>query len=185
VGLPDDRRGERLTNEIQGENTMTTPTNLERIDYGSPDGSILKGSHQNIIQGVGATRQLLAKESGSRCIFDRTAGNNYILPTPAEGMWFEFFVAVSVTSSDIHKVITKTVASEFILGAITVGTIATASAGGFSANGTNIVSVTMNATTDGGLLGGFFTLKALNTTQWMVEGTLIGSGTIETPFQTS
>lgn len=162
---------------------MTTPTNLERLSYNGPDGSIALGQHRQVIQGVGATRTLLAKESGALCLFDRTAGNIYTLPTPAEGMYFDFQVAVSVTSSDIHKVITTSGA--FLLGAITVGTIATASAGGFSANGTNIVSVTMNATTDGGLLGGQFRVVAISTTQWAVQGYLIGSGTVETPFQTT
>ena len=163
---------------------MTTPTTLERLSYGSPDGSLALGLHQQIIQGVGATRTLLAKESGALCMFDRTAGNIYTLPTPVEGMQFDFQVSVSVTSSDIHKVITSA-ASIYLLGAVTMVTIATATPAGFSANGTNIISLTLNATTDGGLLGGWARFTALNTTQWLVSGVLVGSGTIETPFQTS
>ena len=164
---------------------MTTPTTLERIDYGSPAGSLQLGAHRKVIQSVGATRTLLGSESGALCMFDRTAGNIYTLPTPVEGMFFDFQVSVSVTSSDIHKVITKTIATEFLLGAVTMITIATATPAGFSANGTNIVSLTLNATTDGGLLGGWARFTALNTTQWLVTGLLVGSGTIETPFQTT
>lgn len=163
---------------------MSSPTDIERLSYGGPTGSLALGLHCDVIQGVGATRTLLAKESGALCLFDRTAGNIYTLPTPVEGMYFDFQVAVSVTASDVHKVITSA-ASIYLLGGITVGTIATASAGGFAANGTNIISVTLNATTDGGLIGGYFRCTAISATQWVVQGFVYGSGTVETPFQTT
>ena len=137
-----------------------------------------------VISGVGATRTINENETGSTFLFDRTAGNIYTLPAPRLGLTFDFFVSVSVTSSDIHKVITHN-ASTFLLGAVTMVTIATASPAGFSANGTTIVSLTLNATTDGGLLGGWARFVALSDTQWGVYGVLVGSGTIETPFQTS
>lgn len=164
---------------------MTLSSNLERVSYGGPSGSVQPGQHRPIIQGVGATRQLLPSESGSLCLFDRTAGNIYTLPTPAEGMYFDFLVSVSVTSSDVHKLITKTIASEFLLGSVTMVTIATASPAGFSANGTNIVAATMTATTAGGLLGGTIRVAAISATQWGITGVLVGSGTIVTPFATS
>lgn len=164
---------------------MATPTTLERLSYGGPDGALASGLHRQVIQGVGATRQLLPKESGALCLFDRTAGNIYTLPTPVEGMTFDFLVAVSVTASDVHKIITKTIASEFLLGAVTMVTIATASPAGFSANGTTIVASSMTATTAGGLIGGALRFTAISATQWGVSGVLVGSGTIVTPFATS
>ena len=53
---------------------MTTPTDIERISYGGPTGSLQLGEHRQVIQGVGATRTLLAKESGALCLLDRAAG---------------------------------------------------------------------------------------------------------------
>lgn len=158
---------------------------LTQLSIGSTEGCIATGQHRNVIQGVGATRQLTAAESGSLCLFDRTAGNTYTLPTPVAGMYFDFAVLVSVTASDTHKLITKTVASEFLVGSVSMVTIATASPAGFSANGTNIVAATMTATTAGGLLGGTMRVVAISATQWQVSGLLVGSGTIITPFATS
>lgn len=158
---------------------------LSQLSIGSVEGCLASGLHRNVIQGVGATYQLTPAESGSLCLFDRTAGVTYTLPTPVEGMHFDFAVSVSVTASDTHKLITKTVASEFLLGAVTMVTIATASPAGFSANGTNIVAATMTATTAGGLLGGVIRVVAISATQWQVSGLLVGSGTIITPFATS
>jgi hypothetical protein len=157
--------------------TLATSLPLGTDQLGSP-------KRFGVISGVGATRTLKANETGSVCLFDRTAGNIYTLPPPMLGLDFTFFVSVSVTSSDIHKVITDA-ATTFLLGAVTMVTIATASPAGFSANGTSIVSLTLNATTDGGLLGGWARFIGLNSTQWAVYGLLVGSGTIETPFQTT
>ena len=139
---------------------------------------------QAVISGVGATRTITEGETGCQFLFDRTAGNIYTLPAPRLGLTYDFFVSVSGTASDIHKVITNS-ATGFLLGAVTMVSIATASPAGFSANGTSIVSLTLNATTDGGLLGGWARFVALNSTQWGVYGVLVGSGTIETPFQTT
>lgn len=163
---------------------MATPTDIERVSYGGPTGSLQVGTHREVIQSVGATRKLLAKESGALCLFDRAAGNTYTLPTPVEGMTFEFEVTVSVTSN-AHKIITKTTASEFLVGAVTMVTIATASPAGFSANGTTIVALSANGTTTGGLIGERYTVTAISATQWAIHGVCVGSGTIATPFATS
>lgn len=163
---------------------MGISTQLERVSYGGPAGSIHAGQHRQVISEAVATRQLLAKESGALCVFDVAAGTVYTLPTPVEGMYFDFTVKVSVTSN-AHKVITKTVASEFIVGAVVMMTIATATGAGFSANGTNIVAISAAGTTTGGLIGESYRLVALSATLWSIAGVSIGSGTIATPFATS
>ena len=153
----------------------------QQIGIAGPEGTFVPGLSQKVISGVGATRTLLASESGALCLFDAAAGNAYTLPTPAVGLQYFFQQTVSVTSN-ASKVTTAVVASQFLLGAVTVGSIATASAAGAAANGTSITSISSNGTTTGGLIGSYYKVTAVSTTQWVVEGYLIGSGVLATPF---
>lgn len=160
------------------------PTTLERLGYDGPDGCIATGLHKEVINGVGATRTLLAEESGSLCLFDRAAGNVYTLPTPVAGMQFEFGVTVAVTSN-AAKVITNS-ASVFLLGSVLSGNLTVAASGDvFQANGTTHVAISMNGTDTGGLVGGRLKFTAISSTQWYVEGINVGSGTNADPFATS
>lgn len=164
---------------------MTASTSLEILDYGSPAGARVRGLHREVISGVGATRTLLPEESGSLCLLDKADGMTWTLPTPVEGMQFEFFTTVSVSGGTI-KIVTATPASQFLLGEILAYTTATASPAGFAANGTNIVSIAMQTGgTYGGLIGSRLIFTAISTTQWLVTGQTVGSGTIVTPFATS
>ena len=163
---------------------MATPTDIERISYGGPTGSLQLGSHRQVIQSVGATRTLLAKESGSLCLFDRAAGNVYTLPAPVEGMQFEFSTTVAVTSN-AAKVITNS-ASVFLIGSLMGGSLTVADSGDvFPGDGTAHVAVSMNGSTTGGLVGGSMKFTAISSTQWLVEGDFVGSGTLADPFATS
>lgn len=162
---------------------MTTASVLERLDYGSSSGCAAVGLHRDVISGVGATRTLLQGESGALCLFDAAAGNVFTLPTPVVGMQFEFITSVSVTSNS-HKIITSA-ATVFLLGEALMCTTATASPAGFAFNGTTHVACTSNGTTTGGLIGSRIKVTAISTTQWLIEGTMVGSGTIVTPAATS
>jgi len=163
----------------------TVHQDYEQLSYGGK-ASQWRGQHEAIIA-EGATnstgRQLTAKEAGSLVLYDVTTTLKYILPTPVIGMTFKFFTSVSVVASDTHKLYCTT--GSFFKGALTVGTIATASAAGVSANGTTHLGMSSNGSTTGGLLGSFFTVTAISTTQWAIEGFLIGSGSVATPFATS
>lgn len=163
---------------------MAISTGLERLGYDSADGCIATGLHREVIQSVGATRTLLAEESGALCLFDRAAGNVYTLPTPVEGMQFEFSATVAVTSN-AYKVITAA-ATQFIIGSVMAGSLTVADSGDvFQADGTTHVAISMAGSTTGGLVGGSFKLTAISTTQWLIEGDIVGSGTLATPFATS
>lgn len=160
----------------------TTAQNFEQV--GGSQASQHSGFNRVIIGDGASTRTLTAKESGALILLDLTGGKTITLPTPSIGLQFEFLVTVSATSSGVYKVITAA-ATQFLLGAVTIGTIATASAGGFAADGTSIVAINMDATTKGGLAGGRIKLTAISTTQWAIEGFLIGSGSIATGFATT
>lgn len=164
---------------------MALSTNLERLSNGNSVGCCAPGMHRNIIQSVGATRTLLAEESGSICLMDRAAGVVYTLPTPAEGMEFIFQATVAVTSN-AYKVITATPASQFLIGGLVIASLTVAESGdAFQADGTTIVAISEDGATKGGLIGGWYKLSAISSTQWLVSGHTIGAGTLATPFATS
>lgn len=158
---------------------MTTPTDIEVLGAGRPTGSIWRGKHRTVIQGVGATRTLLPKESGSLCLFDSASGNIYTLPTPVEGMQFDFLTTVAVTSN--AQRVSTSAATVFMGGSITMGRLA-ATMGVFQAGIAATVAISMAGSTTGGLIGSYFTLTALSATTWGIRGYVVGSGTLATPF---
>lgn len=161
---------------------MAIPTSLERLSYDGPDGCIATGMHREVLQSVGATRTLLAEESGALCLFDSASGNVFTLPTPKEGMQFEFLATAAVTSN-AQKVITNS-SSVFIVGSVTAGSLA-AAMDVFQGNGTTHVAISSNGSTTGGLVGSRYVLTAISTTQWAIHGVIVGSGTLADPFATS
>lgn len=163
---------------------MPISANLERLNYDSDDGCIATGLHREVIQSVGATRTLKAEESGALCLLDRAAGVVYTLPTPVEGMQFEFLATAAVTSN-AYKVITAA-GTQFLLGAIMGGSLTVADSGDvFQADGSTHVAISMAGSTTGGLVGTRFKLTAISATQWVIDGTYVGSGTLADPFATS
>ena len=159
-------------------------TGLERLGYGGSDGCIAVGQHRQVINDAAATRTLLAKESGALCLFDRAAGVTYTLPAPVAGMEFEFRTTVSRTSNS-HKIITNS-GSVFLIGSYMAGDSAVANSGDvFTGDGTTHVSINLQGDTYGGLVGGSLKFTAISSTQWSVEGDVVGTGTMVTAFATS
>lgn len=145
-----------------------------------PSGAV-SNTRNNTISGSGATVTLTAAQSGSTVLFDRAAGIVFTLPVPVVGMAFTFLTTVSVTSNNA-TVITDS-GSTFILGS-TLSLVAGGATTPFTSigNGTSTIKVQSNGTTTGGLQGGCYNLYAISTTVWYVEGFLVGSGTLATPF---
>ena len=157
---------------------------LEQLGKNATEGSVAPGLHQKIIQGVGATKTLVAEESGSLCLLDAASGVIYTLPSPVVGMRFEFLVSVSVTTN-LHKVITSD-GTTFLLGGIIMGDITVAQSGDyFEADGTTHVAISADGATAGGLLGERYQITCISETQWVIEGVCHGVGVLTTPFATS
>jgi hypothetical protein len=158
---------------------------LAKLDFGGTEGTQYTGIHRQVLAAVGTTRQLLPSESGALCLFDTAAGCTYTLPTPVVGMFFDF--PVIITGTGTYKIITKTIASEFLNGGLQIGSeTLLESADAFAANGTTHVALTMDADTKGRIKGGgSVRFTAISTTVWAVEGFLVGAGTLATPFATS
>lgn len=164
---------------------MAISTALERVNYDSPSGAILTGSHRAIIQSVGATRTLLPKESNAICVNDVATGIVWTLPTPVEGMQFYFATTVSRTSTNAYKVITAA-STHFLLGAVMSGDATIATSGDiFTANGTTHRAIVLDGDTKGGFIGEYIRFVALSATIWHVSGLVIGTGTMVDPFTTS
>lgn len=164
----------------------TTPQNYEQLGYGGPNLCQARGFAPAIISEAVSARTLLAKESGALCLFDRAAGTVFTLPaiTSANiGMEFHFSVSVTCTSN-AHKVITDA-ATTFIVGDINMVIDTSATTLAAAGNGTTHVAISSNGSTTGGVIGGRFRLKAINTTQWLIDGYISASGSLATPFATS
>lgn len=133
----------------------------------------------------GANVVLTAADSGALCVFDKSDGALFTLPTAAAGLYFDFIVH-TVGSTGTHKVITAS-ASEFIKGVLKSIDTDTSNALAIDqvGNGSTHVAITMNYTTTGGIAGTAFRLTCISSTVWMVEGTNFGSGSVATPFATS
>lgn len=166
---------------------MTIQNDYDNYNIGTPIGqnSLVTGDCSVINSGEGATRTLLASESGAICMFDRAAGIVYTLPATCPiGTRFEFRTTVSVTSN-AAKVITGS-ASQFLVGGVISGSATIAEGGGFwAANGSTHVAISSNGSTTGGLIGDAYSVTRISSTQWAIEGIISGSGTIVTPFATS
>ncbi len=158
----------------------------ELLSVQDEDGALLTGAARQIISDSGATRQLLVRESGALCLFNRAAGIVYTLPVITSsniGMRFEFATTVTITSN-AAKVITG-VATQFIVGGTVLYIAGAATTFGAAYNGTTHIASSSNGTTTGGVIGDRFWLEAISTTQWAIQGLQSGSGTLATSASTS
>jgi hypothetical protein len=173
---------ENLTVDAKGSGTITlggTSTGNIVLNRNVTFGGTRSGGTAAIISGSGATVTLTAAQSGSLILMDRAAGIVFTLPAPAVGLQFSFYVPVSVTSNN-YKVITDAGTTLLVGSLVNVKTDLTTL---FSiGNGSTHISVLMNGTTTGGLIGTYLRFTCVSSTLWSVDGSNLASGTIATPF---
>lgn len=140
------------------------------------------GQLKNIVN-LTATTSLTQSQSGSTITLAPAAATVITLPTtPVVGTSFTFVVVTSATGTNTLKIITGS-GTQLLQGVITS---ATTTASVFeSVIGTSNISVAMNGTTTGGLVGSQLEFTCLSATLWQVFGTNFTSGTTATPFATS
>ena len=139
-------------------------------------------SGQSSINALSSNTTLTASQSGEVFLLNSASGVTVTLPAAQVGLTYTFIVETSVTSND-YKV-TVGSSNGYLIGSVVEG----ASAGAtdiFIGNGTSDISVTQNGSTTGGLQGSVLTVTCVTTGLWQVSGTLIGSGTVATPFATT
>lgn len=157
-----------------GVTGITTVAGL--VNTGTSSGSL------NKVTTLTTTAAPTVAQSGTVFLLAPAAGAGFTttLPAPTVGVHYTFIVTVSVSSSNL-KIITDA-GTTLLQGAVTS---ATTTASVFQGNGTSHVSLLMNGSTTGGLIGSQFEFYCIDATQWQVFGTNFTSGTTATPFSTS
>lgn len=126
---------------------------------------------------------LTAAQSGALCVFDETAGAIFTLPAAAAGLWYDFVIAVA-SSSNSHRV--ACTSGDFLLGSImSHATDDTGLSSAYAANGSTHLAIQLDSDAVGRLAGGKFRVTAISGTQWVIEGDLLATGTVATPFETA
>lgn len=140
------------------------------------------GTLRNIVN-LTATASVTQAQSGSVITLAPAAAMVVTLPTTAVvGTSYTFMVITAATGSNTLKIITGA-GTQLLQGVITS---ATTTASVFeSVTATSNISVAMNGTTTGGLVGTQLEFTCLSTTLWQVFGTNFTSSTTATPFATS
>ena len=161
---------------------MALSANLERLSYGAPAGCVAPGMHREVVT-VTANKTLTPEQSGALVLLGVASGATVTLPAAAEGMQFDFGVSVSRTSNS-YKIICAS--GDFLLGAYMAGDATVATSGDvFTGDGSTHLALTIDGDTKGGLIGGKLRFTAISSTQWYVEGMVVGTGTMATAFATS
>ena len=93
------------------------------------------------------------------------------------GCTYTFWVETLAVDMDI-----KTDGTDKFYGAIFNGVDSAATGETFAANASSNDVMTMNGTTTGGIVGSWVEFTALASAKYFVRGSLIGSGTVATPF---
>lgn len=169
-------------------NLSMTIGGASNIDFSASTGTFkfpagaTSGQLANVLDQT-TTTVLTASQSGSMVLWDAAAGFTITLPAPTIGLQYSFAVATSVTSSN-HKLITNT-GTVFLYGGVAMGEATGSTTLEALFNGSSHVSILMNGTTTGGLIGTAFNVTCTSATEWLIEGIVAGSGTLATPASTS
>lgn len=127
---------------------------------------------------------ITAAQSGTLFVLSRAAGITFTLPTAVPGLTYEFFVSTSCTSNNYGVDTDGTDTYSGILINIDKDqayTSATALQAICKADGTP-THIDMNGSTSGGLIGSRFSVTAIDTAVWSVEGMLHGDTNVATCF---
>ena len=105
------------------------------------------------------------------------AGDNDYNVLSNLGCTYTFWVETLATDMDI-----LTDGTDKFYGAVFIGIDSEETGETFAADASNNDVLTMNGTTKGGIVGSFVEFTAIANDKYFVRGSLIGSGTVETPF---
>lgn len=142
----------------------------------SNNGFISAGS--NNVKNITAEATLTFNDHAGRIIEINDADGAVTLPSIASseiGAKYTFFVGTTASDLDI-----KTDGTDKFVGSVMVS-VDNGSKKSFVPAATNDV-ISMNGTTTGGIANSYVEVTALATAEYLVQGVLIGSGTIATPF---
>ena len=145
----------------------------------SNNGFISAGS--NNVKNITAEETLTFNDHAGRIIEVNDADGAVTLPSIKSGELgakYTFFIGTTASDLDI-----KTDGTDKFVGSVMVA-VNDGSKKSFVPGATNDV-ISMNGTTTGGIANSFVEVTALATAEYLVQGVLIGSGTVATPFADS
>ena len=135
-----------------------------------------------------ANETLTSAESGKLCIFGSVDGATVVLPDSGNGslvgVYYDFYVLTQLTSGQYDIKCTDT-ANEAIIGFLhfcDIDTNPSLSDGSWRALASDSYDqIQMNGTTTG-TVGTFFRITNIAADKWMINGSLMATGTPSTPF---
>jgi hypothetical protein len=135
-------------------------------------------ARKRIVTVEDATVTLSKNQSGSLVVLNRAAGIVVTLPDVGRGLTYDF--VMNVDASGAHEIRTNDLTS--MHGILVMDSSSGAqSMAGFGGDETT-TAFSMNGTTTGGKSGSRITAVCDEDGTWHVQGTLLGSGTLATPF---
>ena len=170
---------------IQTSTTLKGYFNAGDVPTEANFGSLIDTVRKPVIQVTSTTSAPTAAEDGSIFLFLANGGAHAItLPTCAAGLTYEFIVQTTATANQVITTATADKLYGSVLRTVD-GLSATHDATHTqvdSNTGTNDNTFTMNATTQGGIIGTHIKVIGMKANAWYITGTNIGSGTQITCF---
>ena len=175
---------EQIT-KTAGTGAITTNFDVDTSGNVSGSGTLKLTGAANILSDYAsitdATLTITSADSGTIYGFNRAAGIVVTLPTPAAGVVYTFLVETTFTGAG--QIVTATTdGTDGFLGNITMfDTGQVGETDNFNPAASNDI-IDLGEVEQGWLTGGIIRLFGVNTTTWFVDATLMGDGTLATPF---
>jgi hypothetical protein len=168
----------------------------------SLNGFITQGP-DNVVNITANTSLTVAAHAGKIITAGGTLASNLVLTLPAidttatansagpgsdpnntnnQGAVFTFFVPTTVATSSLKIVTDGT--DKFTGSILMVDTDTSGAMAGFAPAATND-AINLNGGTTGGVAGSYIQITALSSAKYMVQGVILGTGTVATPFADS
>ena len=141
-----------------------------------------------------ATYDIESTESGTLYVYDRAAGSTITLPTAEVGMEFEFYIKTAVTGDSL--IINADSSSDTLVGGVQIFDLS--DKGSHTAMNEDVATIgwsqpaaadhqivmdgATTTLTKGCAAGGYIKYTCVDAALWLVQGQLIGDGTLVTPF---
>ena len=165
----------------------TTPTSLALRLMGQEactDGLVVQGaSAQFVAIPAGTTTLTMVRAThAGKLLLVASTGGLAITPLPATGTGdiYDFLVITAISGGTFSIDAKAGAAADVFMGGLYGGTSGTGAVAWPTAANSNFIQ--FNATTTGGLAGTRCTIQDIATNKWMVQGTIVSSGTAATPF---
>jgi hypothetical protein len=100
-----------------------------------------------------------------------------------EGVLYTIWVPTTIATSSVKIATNGT--NLFVGSVLSIDTDTSGATVGFTANGTTNDFINLNGSTTGGVAGTWVQIFAIAANKYMVKGTVLGTGTVATPFADS